>query len=252
MTPAGWYPDPANPQLIRYWDGTQWTPETKSRPLPQHQPDYVLNPPQSTPQESPSKKTNRTIWKVCGVVLAVFIVGNVVSAAMDDSPRSSASQSRVPDEVRTTFSTEAAALPKPPDAADPRETINYPDGLAVTVTALTGGQSTNSFDGDGPFTIISIELRNTGTDTFDAADWWTPYLNYGPGGSSAEDAWLSGTVNGIKSDGVKGSGLIPPGGVVTVNSAYEVSVAQLSPATITPQWPGRRLWTGDFAAAFGG
>ena len=28
---AGWYPDPENPQMARYWDGSQWTDER--RPL---------------------------------------------------------------------------------------------------------------------------------------------------------------------------------------------------------------------------
>lgn len=23
--PAGWYPDPANPASLRWWDGSQWT-----------------------------------------------------------------------------------------------------------------------------------------------------------------------------------------------------------------------------------
>ncbi|WP_256988873.1 hypothetical protein [Rhodococcus sp. 05-2255-1e] len=124
--------------------------------------------------------------------------------------------------------------------------------MAATVTAVTEGTSSNQFDPDGPFTVISVELRNTGTETLDAADWYTPYLNYGPGGLAADDALIAGTVNGVETNDLKGSGLIPPGGVVTVNSAYDVSIAQLSPATITPQWPGRRLWTGDFAAAFGG
>lgn len=252
MTSPGWYADPVDLELIRYWDGAQWTSQTQRRPLLPPKPTYVSAQAQPTLPASTSKKTNRTIWKVCGVVLAVFILGNIVSAAMDDSPQVPASQSRVAAEARSTFSAPATTSPKPPAASGPRETINYPDGLAVTVTALTEGPSTNSFDGGGPFTIISIELRNTGTDTFDAADWYTPYLNYGPGGSSAEDAWLAGTVNGVKADDFKGSGLIPPGGVVTVNSAYEVSIAQLSPATITPQWPGRRLWTGDFTVAFGG
>jgi uncharacterized membrane protein YhaH (DUF805 family) len=29
-TPTGWYPDPANPALLRYWDNGAWTDATKS------------------------------------------------------------------------------------------------------------------------------------------------------------------------------------------------------------------------------
>ncbi len=27
MTPAGWYPDAKSDEVVRYWDGTQWTEE---------------------------------------------------------------------------------------------------------------------------------------------------------------------------------------------------------------------------------
>lgn len=30
--PAGWYPDPSDPQAIRYWRGASWSTETASRP----------------------------------------------------------------------------------------------------------------------------------------------------------------------------------------------------------------------------
>lgn len=30
-TPAGWYPDPTNEDLVRYWSGTQWTEHTAAR-----------------------------------------------------------------------------------------------------------------------------------------------------------------------------------------------------------------------------
>jgi len=33
--PAGWYDDPQEPDLLRYWDGTQWTTHTSPRHRPQ-------------------------------------------------------------------------------------------------------------------------------------------------------------------------------------------------------------------------
>jgi len=35
--PAGWYPDPASPQSVRYWDGATWT---EHRAGPTWQPPY--------------------------------------------------------------------------------------------------------------------------------------------------------------------------------------------------------------------
>lgn len=47
-TPAGWYPDPAgDPTLVRYWDGTRWTTETKLMAAPP--PPPVATPPAPTP-----------------------------------------------------------------------------------------------------------------------------------------------------------------------------------------------------------
>ncbi|MGN6472477.1 MAG: DUF2510 domain-containing protein [Mycobacteriales bacterium] len=34
LPPAGWYPDPASPQLLRYWDGSTWTDHTQPNPQP--------------------------------------------------------------------------------------------------------------------------------------------------------------------------------------------------------------------------
>ncbi|MEY4340206.1 MAG: hypothetical protein RLZ14_2056, partial [Actinomycetota bacterium] len=31
-TPPGWFPDPWNPGLVRYWDGRQWTPSVAGPP----------------------------------------------------------------------------------------------------------------------------------------------------------------------------------------------------------------------------
>jgi hypothetical protein len=39
-TPAGWYDDPGNPGIARWWDGTNWT--EARRPVPQSGPTEVV------------------------------------------------------------------------------------------------------------------------------------------------------------------------------------------------------------------
>ncbi|MGF0313102.1 hypothetical protein [Rhodococcus sp. IEGM1428] len=138
------------------------------------------------------------------------VLGVAISALSDDTPS-----------PRTaTCPAVELAEPATPSAttnniAGLRDTItSTDDGLAVTITALAEGPSSNQFDGTGTgysnFTPTSFELRNVGNDTLDAADWYAAYLNYGPCGASAEAEWLSGTVNGLQADDLTGSGLIPP------------------------------------------
>jgi len=55
--PAGWYPNPENPNEQRYWDGQQWTNNTAPA---------VQQPLQSTPP----KKKKTWLW----ILLAVFIL----------------------------------------------------------------------------------------------------------------------------------------------------------------------------------
>ena len=33
-TGPGWYSDPSDPGLLRYWSGSEWSPETQPAPLP--------------------------------------------------------------------------------------------------------------------------------------------------------------------------------------------------------------------------
>lgn len=33
--PAGWYPDPSEPSVVRWWDGTQWTHHVQPAPQPE-------------------------------------------------------------------------------------------------------------------------------------------------------------------------------------------------------------------------
>lgn len=70
---AGWYPDPSNPQIQRYWDGQQWTQHT-----------------QQVPPMVPAKKRRdpiRTILTIAGVILVIVVtVSFFTPSSSDDRP----------------------------------------------------------------------------------------------------------------------------------------------------------------------
>ncbi|UPK64677.1 DUF4352 domain-containing protein [Rhodococcus pyridinivorans] len=78
--PAGWHPDPANPNLERYWDGQQWTSQT--------QPRGQLPP---APLAAPvvGKKKPKWPWAVL-TVLVLFIIA--VNSGEDTSSTSRTSK----------------------------------------------------------------------------------------------------------------------------------------------------------------
>ncbi|WP_367046597.1 phospholipid scramblase-related protein [Streptomyces sp. Je 1-332] len=52
-TPAGWYPDPQGaPQLLRWWDGSQWTQHTNPAQQAAGQPAQAQQQAQSVPQQA--------------------------------------------------------------------------------------------------------------------------------------------------------------------------------------------------------
>lgn len=62
--PAGWYPDPIEPSVLRYWDGSQWTADMQPAP-------------QFTPTSSGPRLTNRG---AIGIVLALAAVLTLIFA----------------------------------------------------------------------------------------------------------------------------------------------------------------------------
>jgi resuscitation-promoting factor RpfB len=66
-TGAGWYPDPSDPQRIRYWDGTSWTEQT------------LVAPPSPARGSRPASSTSgrRPWWQTWWVVVPLLVVYGV-------------------------------------------------------------------------------------------------------------------------------------------------------------------------------
>ena len=203
------------------------------------QPGYPYPPSPTPPKGGVGKAILIIAAAGVGFLILIGVLGAAFGSDKDDPVVTKA------DSDSTASAASEPTAPPSNKAAPIADTITYPDGLAVRISGITSGSSSNQFDSGGPFTLISFELRATKDKTLDAADWYAPYLNYGPGGIAAPDTILSGSVNGVTPADFGGTGLIQPGGVVTVTFAYEVPLDQLGSATVTPRWPGRMTWNGD-------
>ena len=78
--PAGWYPDPSDANVVRYWDGTTWTDlaAAPSPPLP-------IRPSAVQPEQPPPvvrKSTTPTWAKVALASLATLVVVGLIAFAI--------------------------------------------------------------------------------------------------------------------------------------------------------------------------
>ncbi|KOS56421.1 hypothetical protein Z051_09400 [Rhodococcus rhodochrous KG-21] len=69
-SPAGWYPDPGDPSLVRYWDGNQWSPRTAPK---------FSTPPPPPRRPQPSAKAAKN-GKLVATGFALFVVTGVIVA----------------------------------------------------------------------------------------------------------------------------------------------------------------------------
>ena len=81
-SPAGWFADPQNPTVSRYWDGAQWTTRTRPNSL-------AVAPVSNRPQ----RKNGWVQYLLLGVI--VLVGGITISALRSDSddPRASTASS---------------------------------------------------------------------------------------------------------------------------------------------------------------
>jgi hypothetical protein len=85
-TPAGWYPDQADPSLVRYWDGAQWTGHTQ--PAVAAEPTAII----ATPPK-PKRKLKWWQWGLVGVgafLVLVITIGSINGAGKDDDTTTAA------------------------------------------------------------------------------------------------------------------------------------------------------------------
>lgn len=77
QTPANWYPDANQPGVERFWDGAQWTNQTRATPATAPPPQQFAPPPQvASPQAAPPQKGGvPTAVKVLIGLLVVLVLG---------------------------------------------------------------------------------------------------------------------------------------------------------------------------------
>lgn len=115
LPPAGWYPDPVNGAVQRYWDGTAWVGD----PLPA----------QATPAEQPAAETaphtrkRLRWWQWALIVVGALIVIGIISGAINGARGSGGSAGSSDD-----------TAPKPSAVAEETvETVEVPDLVGLTI-----------------------------------------------------------------------------------------------------------------------
>jgi len=68
-TPAGWYPHPENPGMLRWWDGMQWTDQTQPQ---------VLAPPLAPPKRKKGLAVSAAVLAGLGLVFVSGIFGKIL------------------------------------------------------------------------------------------------------------------------------------------------------------------------------
>lgn len=77
-TPNGWYPDPVDPNALRYWQSNAWTTWTSDFGQPRHQPLPTRNAVTPTVALPP-----RALWSALGGFVVTIVLAAVATLASD-------------------------------------------------------------------------------------------------------------------------------------------------------------------------
>lgn len=162
--PAGWHPDPYDPAIDRYWDGTQWTGHTRPKDTdpatqvintaeyapatevigaagdPANQTFHSGNEP-GLPAEQSGKKKPKWPW-IAGGVLAAFIGVGAIGAATEkdeaESVPAATTTSAAPSTTMSRATTTVPVAPLVPQSTEaPRPTTTPPPVTTTVAPAPT-------------------------------------------------------------------------------------------------------------------
>ena len=75
---AGWYDDPADPAMARYWDGEQWTSRVRPKDSPEPPPpSYASAPSFTTPATSGAAPSNYLVQAILTTLFCCLPLGIV-------------------------------------------------------------------------------------------------------------------------------------------------------------------------------
>jgi hypothetical protein len=185
--PAGWHPDPHDPNQIRYWDGNAWTEHTQPA---QNTPAAAPVPPAATPAPSvaaparPWWKKKR--WIITGAVVALFVIAGIAGGGGDNTTTDKTTSTAAKEPAATESSSASqpksdkptpTPTPKPKAAPKPAE-----KPIAVTAADIIRQYQDNELAADsrykGKKLAVTGVISKIDTEMFDSNDY-TVELNGG-------------------------------------------------------------------------
>ena len=148
----GWYDDPGDSRVIRYWDGAAWSVHAAPKPPGWGQPGATARPPAKPPWW-------RRRWVVAVAVVLALIFGSAALSDGDESPKAD------PADPGTSVVDEDATEPTP--EVDPLEAKPAtPKSTVPRVSGLAGKQAKRKLAAVGLVAFVAREVpspRPTGT-----------------------------------------------------------------------------------------
>jgi hypothetical protein len=130
--PPGWHPDPSEPGLIRYWDGTQWTEH--AQPATETTAEEPAPTGAAEPGQPDQAGVPRVVKIIGGIVAAVVVIG-VLGAVFGEDEPSDDSRAAAPS-TTSRAAAQQTSTPAPSATTPPATTTVQPSRTMTTTSAV--------------------------------------------------------------------------------------------------------------------